>query len=145
METGHSLTLGICKVIWQGQKVINKVTECQTSHLEVTNRNPRLLMDIKILISCLLVYWALTSSKLDLWYAGIIMGMGSANERGHYFVIPSLIDPAHTQNDPWYAFTTLVDMLYIDILPEITRTTRMPAFWDPPPPPPPPPPHDYPN
>ena len=31
---------------------------------------------------------------------GIIMGMGSANERRHYCVTPSLIGRAHTQNDP---------------------------------------------
>ena len=31
----------------------------------------------------------------------IILGMGSANERWRYFVAPSLIGGAHTQNDPW--------------------------------------------
>ena len=32
---------------------------------------------------------------------GIILGMGSANERRRYIVTPPLIDRAHTQNDPW--------------------------------------------
>ena len=33
--------------------------------------------------------------------AGIILCMGWANERRHYYVMPSLIGWAHTQNDPW--------------------------------------------
>ena len=33
--------------------------------------------------------------------SGIILGMGSANERHCYIVTVSLIDWAHTQNDPW--------------------------------------------
>ena len=33
--------------------------------------------------------------------AGIIMCMDSANERRRYYVTPSLIGRAHTQNDPW--------------------------------------------
>ena len=33
--------------------------------------------------------------------SGIILGMGSANERRWYYVMPSLIGRAHTQNDPW--------------------------------------------
>ena len=32
--------------------------------------------------------------------AGVILGMGSANERGRYHVMPSLIGRTHTQNDP---------------------------------------------
>ena len=32
--------------------------------------------------------------------SGIILGMGSANERRRYYVTPSLIGRAHTQNDP---------------------------------------------
>ena len=32
---------------------------------------------------------------------GIILGMGSANERWRYIVMSSLIGWAHTQNDPW--------------------------------------------
>ena len=32
---------------------------------------------------------------------GIILGMGSANERQHYIVTSSLIYWAHAQNDPW--------------------------------------------
>ena len=35
--------------------------------------------------------------------AGIILGMGSANERRRYVVPPPLIGWAHTQNDPWLA------------------------------------------
>ena len=34
-------------------------------------------------------------------WSGIILGMGSANERQRYNVTPSLISWAHTQNDPW--------------------------------------------
>ena len=30
----------------------------------------------------------------------IILGVGSANERRRYYVTPSLIGRAHTQNDP---------------------------------------------
>ena len=33
-------------------------------------------------------------------WSGVILGMGSANERRHYYVTPSLIGWAHTQNDP---------------------------------------------
>ena len=33
--------------------------------------------------------------------SGIILGMGSANERRRYYVTPSLIGRAHTQNDSW--------------------------------------------
>ena len=32
---------------------------------------------------------------------GIILGMGLANERRRYYVTPSLIGWAHTQNDDW--------------------------------------------
>ena len=35
-------------------------------------------------------------------YTGIILGMGSANERRRYIITPPLIGWAHTQNDPWY-------------------------------------------
>ena len=31
---------------------------------------------------------------------GIILRMGSANERRHYYMMPSLIGQARTQNDP---------------------------------------------
>ena len=31
---------------------------------------------------------------------GIILGMGSANERRRYYVTPSLIGRAHTKNNP---------------------------------------------
>ena len=31
---------------------------------------------------------------------GVILDMGSVNERGRYYVTPSLISRAHTQNDP---------------------------------------------
>ena len=41
-----------------------------------------------------------------VWYVyaftGIILGMGSANERRRYYVTPSLICRAHTQNAPWF-------------------------------------------
>ena len=33
--------------------------------------------------------------------SGIIMGMDSANERRRYNVTSSLIERAHTHNDPW--------------------------------------------
>ena len=33
--------------------------------------------------------------------SGIILGMGLAKERRRYYVTPSLIGRAHTQNDPW--------------------------------------------
>ena len=48
-----------------------------------------------------------TSSGIACWnihmggLAGIILGVSSANERRHYYVMPSLIGRAHTQNDPW--------------------------------------------
>ena len=38
----------------------------------------------------------------DLRTSGIILCMGSANERWHYIVTASLFGWAHTQNDPWY-------------------------------------------
>ena len=34
-------------------------------------------------------------------FSGIIVGMGSANERRRYNVTSSLIGWAHTQNGPW--------------------------------------------
>ena len=40
--------------------------------------------------------------------AGIILGMGWTNERRRYNVTPSLIGPAHTQNDPWVWNISLV-------------------------------------
>ena len=33
--------------------------------------------------------------------SGIILGIGTANKRKHYYVIPSLIGRTHIQNDPW--------------------------------------------
>ena len=33
--------------------------------------------------------------------SGIILGMGSANERKRYIVMPPIIDLAHAQNHPW--------------------------------------------
>ena len=36
--------------------------------------------------------------------SGIILGMGSANERRHYYVTPALIGRAHNQNDPWLSW-----------------------------------------
>ena len=44
--------------------------------------------------------------QVDPW-SGIILGMGSANERWHYIVTSSLIGWAHTQNDPFWP-TTMV-------------------------------------
>ena len=41
------------------------------------------------------VYWYFSNA-----YAGIIMGMGLANEKRHYYIIPLVIGWAHTQNDP---------------------------------------------
>ena len=35
-----------------------------------------------------------------IWSPGIILGMGSANGRRHYYVMPSFIGRAHTQSDP---------------------------------------------
>ena len=34
--------------------------------------------------------------------SGIILGMGSANERRRYYITPLLIDQVHSQNDLWY-------------------------------------------
>ena len=35
-------------------------------------------------------------------YSLYSLGMGLANERWHYIVMPSLIGSAHTQSDPWF-------------------------------------------
>ena len=40
--------------------------------------------------------------------AGIILGMGWTKERRRYNVTPSLVGPAHTQNDPWVWNISLV-------------------------------------
>ena len=40
--------------------------------------------------------------------AGIILGMGLANETQRYTVMSSLIGWAHTQNDPWVGIDRLV-------------------------------------
>ena len=37
-------------------------------------------------------------------HIGLILGMDSANERAWYYVTPSLIGRAHTQNDPFILF-----------------------------------------
>ena len=42
------------------------------------------------------------STEWQSLYVGIILGMGSTNERRHYIVMSSLIGWAHTQNDPRY-------------------------------------------
>ena len=45
------------------------------------------------------VTWTMLNKIYDtIW--GIILGMGSANERRRYIVTSSLIGWAHTQNDP---------------------------------------------
>ena len=41
------------------------------------------------------------------YFAGITLGMGSSNERRRYNVIFSVIDWAHTQNDPCYIFVII--------------------------------------
>ena len=41
-------------------------------------------------------------------YAGVILGMGSANERKRYDVMPSLIGRARTQDEPWYVYYIIV-------------------------------------
>ena len=38
---------------------------------------------------------------MSILHTGIIMGMGSANERQCYSITLSLIDGAHTQDDPF--------------------------------------------
>ena len=42
---------------------------------------------------------AIWSDNGNAW---IILGMGSASERRRYYVTPSLIGRAHTQNDPFH-------------------------------------------
>ena len=42
-------------------------------------------------------------------YSGIILGMGSANERERYVVTASLIGWTPAQNDPWYLITLYQD------------------------------------
>ena len=44
---------------------------------------------------------------------GIILGMGSSNERRRYYVTPSLIGWAHTQNDPCNPQVSLKRQAYI--------------------------------
>ena len=41
-------------------------------------------------------------------WAGIIVGMGSANERWRYFVMPSLIGWAHIPNDPSWEWSVVL-------------------------------------
>ena len=44
---------------------------------------------------------------------GIILGVGSANERKCNYVTPSLIGWAHTQNDPsWWAIAPIMMQAY---------------------------------
>ena len=48
-------------------------------------------------------------------FAGIILGMGSANGRRRYYVTPSLIGRTHTQNDPSFVIAALNEILcYIE-------------------------------
>ena len=58
----------------------------------------------------------ITSQKF-WWFSMIILGMGSANERKHYYVTPSLIGWAHTQNDPWFPWTLVLDVVWYNIAP----------------------------
>ena len=51
---------------------------------------------------------ALLFSELAQVSSGIILGMGSANERRCYIVMPPLIGWAHTQNDPWFIQSRLI-------------------------------------
>ena len=44
-------------------------------------------------------------SNWKLW-AGIILSMGSANEKRRYIVASSFIGWAHTQNDIWWVTST---------------------------------------
>ena len=58
-------------------------------------------------------YWlSLESLKSDLISIGIILGMDSANERRHYYVMPPLIGWAHTLNlnDLCSIFATAADV-----------------------------------
>ena len=41
--------------------------------------------------------------------SGIILGMGSANERKRFIVTPPLIGWAHTQNDAWHVDGSVQD------------------------------------
>ena len=43
---------------------------------------------------------------------GIILGMGSANERRRYIAKPPLIGRAHTQNDPYITPNTLFILMF---------------------------------
>ena len=54
--------------------------------------------------SCLGLSWDKFNSlrpELSWSISGIILGMGSANERSHYIVTPPFIGWAHTLNDLW--------------------------------------------
>ena len=44
--------------------------------------------------------------RLGSEHVGIILGVGSANERRRYHVTPPLIGYAHTRKNPWYAECT---------------------------------------
>ena len=52
---------------------------------------------MRIVVKC----WGESYSDWIGWFAGIILWMGSANERRRYYVMPSLIGRADTQNDNW--------------------------------------------
>ena len=45
-------------------------------------------------------YFLFRWENSQVWFYGNFLCMGSANERRRYYVTPSLIGEAHTQNDP---------------------------------------------
>ena len=58
--------------------------------------------------------------------AGIILGMGSANERRRYTVTLALIGWAHTQNDPCqYLWSSLKSIGKINILKSVSKADKM--------------------
>ena len=57
---------------------------------------------------------------------GIILGMGSANEMGHYYVMPSVIGCTHMQNDPCIRFKIIN---YVQCFIDNNKLIRPAKWW----------------
>ena len=75
-------------------------------------------------LSLLPIAFRLTSLVLGQSYAGIILCMCPANERRCYIVTSSPVGWAHTQNDPWYDYTSAIEATLKDMGRQITWLTQ---------------------
>ena len=87
------------KTSWSGHDVKDWIRFCRTTM--VTNMMSLLwICQYMCKIQMCSRQHKCVNQVLFLSYSGMILGMGSANERRRYYVTPSPIGRGHTQNDP---------------------------------------------